>query len=115
MIAKLKRRYADLRWGASQIGFVIGVSNFILLVYNFTDLKQLPFELFAPLMGIILVVVYSFAGKIFRTKQMRVDHDLGFEQNPQMAKTLRMILEQNNTNPETLNQIEYLRKIESAR
>jgi len=110
---KIKRRYADLRFGYAQIGLVIGLANFLLLAYNFTNAKELvSFPIFilvtASIFGAALIII----GHQFRNRQMGVDHDLGFEKAPLNAKTYRLILQQFPSTPETIDFIEYLKKIE---
>ena len=116
LLAKLKRKYADIRWGYSQIGFFIGLANFLLLVYNFTEAKDfISFELFVLLLSVILLVGLTMIGKVFRKTQMSVDHDLGFEQAPLNAKVYRLILEQYPQTEETKDFISYLKRIEDKK
>jgi len=112
-ITKLKRRYADMRWGFAQVSVIIGLTNFLLISYNFTNAKELvSFPIF------ILLTVFGFIasliviGKIFRDKQMGVDHDLGFENAPLNAKTYRIIIEQLPQTKESIEFVKYLKKIE---
>ena len=114
-IDKLKRRYADIRWGYAQFGFFIGLANFLILVYNFTPAKDIiSFEIFVPITLAVFLLIFTYSGQLFRNKQMATDHDLGFERNPAMAKVLRIILEQQELKTdEIIQQINYLRKIET--
>ena len=113
LFIKLKRRYADLRFGYAQIGIVIGLANFLLLAYNFTNAKNiLSFPIFVIITACGFSVVLILIGKLFRNKQMGVDHDLGFENAPLQAKTFRIILEQFSYTKEATDFIEYLKRIE---
>lgn len=111
-----KRCYADVRWGYAQIGFFIGLGNFLILVYNFTDAKNyIDFGIFIPIISVIFLLVFLFVGTYFRKNQMAIDHDLGFERDPSTARIFRIILENLTPNIEIKNQIEYLKKIEEQR
>lgn len=113
---KLKRRYADLRFGYAQVGILIGLANFLLLAYNFTNAKDIvSFPIFILITAVGFAAVLILIGKVFRNKQMGVDHDLGFENAPLNAKTFRIILEQFPPNKETTDYIQYLRNIEEGK
>ena len=115
-IGKLKRRYADLRVGFAQISIVIGLTNFLLITYNFTNAKDIvSFPVFVLLTAFGLVVILILIGKSFRNRQMGVDHDIGFEKAPLNAKTFRIILEQFPPTIETVDYIKYLKKIEEGK
>lgn len=116
LIPKFQRRFSDLKWGYSQVGIMIGLSNFLLLIYNFTGVKTiLSFEYFVILSIVIIIIPLLLIGTLFRKKQMGVEYTLGFEQAPAQATVFRMILEQLPQTDETMNYIKYLRKIEEKK
>src|SRR3990172_4646826 len=113
LFIKLKRRYADLRFGYAQVGILIGLANFLLLAYNFTNAKDIvSFPIFVLVTAFGFGAVLILIGKSFRNRQMGVDHDLGFEKAPLQAKTFRILLQQSPTSKETIDFIDYLKRIE---
>lgn len=116
MFDKLKRRYADLRFGYAQVGILIGLANFLLIAYNFTNAKDvISFPIFVLITALGFCAGLILIGKSFRDRQMGVDHDLGFEKAPLNAKTFRLILQQFKPTVETTEFIEYLKKIEAGK
>lgn len=114
MIAKLKRRYADLRFGYAQIGVIIGLANFLLIAYNFTNAKDIvSFPIFVGFTALGFAVVLVLIGHAFKRTQMSTDHDIGFEYAPMNAKTFRLILEQLPLTEESISFIKYLKQIET--
>ena len=113
-IHNLKRRYSDLRWGYSQVGFLIGMVNFLILFYNFTGIKtMLNFWVFAVLSFGLFLIAFMLVGKVFRQKQMSTDANLSFEQQPLYAKTYRMLLEQGVQTDEVKKHVVFLKRIEN--
>lgn len=120
----IKRRYFDGRIGYTLIAPLFAVNNFVLIAYNFTDLKNIiPFDFFVLFFILSSVVVLVFLGNTFRNKQLSIDVDLSYEKSPQQATTNRIILEQiqkiqfqNNLviSKELKDRIDYLRNIESV-
>ena len=111
---KLKRRYSDLRWGYSQVGVIIGLSNFLLLAYNFTNAKELTsFPIFVSLTAVGFGLSLILIGHVFKKQQMSTDHDIGFEHSPVIAKAYRLILQQLPQTEETMQFVKYLKKIEA--
>lgn len=90
----LKRRYADMRFGQAQFAVMIGITNFLLLTYNFTSLKDwLEFHWYALIAVNIFVIGLIILGKGFRLKQMSTDSNLSFYQAPLWRKYDRIQLE----------------------
>ena len=120
-----KRRYYDLRQGWTILAPLFAYSNFVLIIYNFTDLREsLSQEMFIILFSIGAGIILLLMGKTFRKNQLSVDLSLAYERNKAAAKTLRIHLEtskkilekMNEPIPEELEErIEYLRKIESGK
>ena len=109
----VKRSFAHTKWGYSQCGFFLGLGNFLLLVYNFTSVKNyVDFTMFVPIFSIGLLFLFLFIGHFFRKKQMATESTLGFEHSPTLAKILRLILESIPKSNESSKQIEYLKNIE---
>ncbi len=118
----LKRRYSDMKYAIGVIAPIIAYSNFILIAYNFTDLKNIiPFYIFAPLFSIGLVIMLTLIGKVFRKKQLATDITLIYEQSVESARTARVSMEfavllgkKLGLEPtqEYLDRIEYHRQIE---
>lgn len=115
-VSYFKRRYADSRVGYALLAPLLAFSNFILLVYNFTALSFIPFELFVVLAITFGAITLAFVGRLFRKKQQSTDFDLAFERSRQGAKVLRILLESQDGIPskEMLDEIAYLRKIETG-
>ncbi len=117
-----KRRYVDIRHALIMFSPVLAYSNFILIAYNFTDLKDmLPFLIFAPVFTIGLIIILTIVGKVFRTKQQATDITLTFERSIEANKTLRITTEllielgkklDIKPSQEILDRVEYLKRIE---
>ena len=124
MLSYIKRRYYDLRQAWGLVAPLFAFTNFILIAYNFTGLKDLlPVEYFVIFFTSGTVVIFFLIGKIFRKKQLTTDLNLSYEQAGEAAKTSRIQLETyklilqklNSSIPNELeNRIEYLRKIEAG-
>lgn len=124
MLSYIKRRYYDLRQAWSLVAPLFAFTNFILIAYNFTGLKDLlPVEYFVIFFTVGTVVIFFLIGKTFRKKQLTTDLNLAYEQAAEAAKTSRiqletykLILQKLNSPipPELENRIEYLRKIEAG-
>ncbi len=112
----IKRRYAEIRWGYAQVGFFIGLSNFMILSYNFTGIKDIiRMEYFIPIVGIIFAILFTSIGAYFRKNQMSLEHDLGFERAPTTARMFRIILEGLKPTDEVIKEIQYLKRIEAGK
>lgn len=118
----IKRRYYDIRQAWSLIAPIFGYANFVLLFYNFTDLKKLiEFNIFIPIFTIGMGILFVFIGRAYRKKQMSTDMDLSYERGSQGARTARIMLEfqrdvmkqlKMTVPQELIDRIEYLHKIE---
>jgi hypothetical protein len=107
---------------ATLVSPVIAFSNFLLLAYNFTGLKDtIPFHLFVPLFIVSILVLLVTIGKLFRMKQQATDITLSFERSVEANKSIRIITEYMielgkkldvKTPKEILDRVEYLKKIE---
>lgn len=82
-----RRRYYDLRFSWGLLGPSLGIGNFVLIAYNFTDLKQIPFEYFAVFFVIFMVATMSLLGSFLRKYQMPTDFKLQYERNVEQVKT----------------------------
>ncbi len=82
-----RRRYYDMRFSWGLVGPLIGVGNFVLIVYNFTSLKDIPFEVFAIIFAVIIISVMSFLGLFLRRYQMPTDFKLQYEKNVEQVRT----------------------------
>lgn len=117
----MKRRYTDVRFALAVFAPIIAYSNFILIAYNFTDIKDiLPFYLFAPVFTIGLIILLGIVGILFRTKQQSVDLTLGYERSVEANRTalisMEHIADMGRTigfepKQEYIDRLEYLRKI----
>lgn len=112
-----------MRYAYVFIAPIIAYSNFVLIAYNFTDLKEaIRFEIFTVFFTLGLIAVIAFAGMILRKNQMPTDFKLQYERNQEMMKTHLAILEgvlelsgNNSPNHEALKKIQtrinYLKKV----
>lgn len=92
MIRYVKRRYADLRFAINVVAPVLSYSNFVLLAYNFSDMKDmLPFEIFVPLFTGGLVGILLIIGLTFRKKQLETDITLQYEQSIPAVRSMRIL------------------------
>jgi len=112
----LQKSYFDLRLGMPIFFPFLSMSNFLLIAYNFTGLKDvMGFELFAVLLAVTMVLTLVIIGRTFRKVQLATESDLGYERQKQSAKTQRVILENllsSKHNDELVERIAYLKKIE---
>ena len=91
---KTKRHYADFRTGLPIIAPLLSISNFILLAYNFTALKDMvSIEIFGVGFAIIFVTSMVLIGNFYRKKQQPIDFGLQFERNRKNAMMFRLLLE----------------------
>ena len=88
-----KKRFLELRLGLPLIAPLLSFSNFILIAYNFTDLKQLPFPIFAILFAVGVLAILILVGHYFRNIQQPTDFKLMYERNLEHVKTMLVILE----------------------
>lgn len=87
-LIEARRRYVDITFGYSIVGPLIAYSNFSLIAYNFTDLKNiLPFELFIPLFLVGLGIILSFAGLVFRKYHLPTSFKMQYERNIEQVRT----------------------------
>lgn len=82
-----RRRYYDLRFSWGLVGPLLGIGNFALIAYNFTSLKEIPFEVFAIIFATIMVCTMSFVGLFLRRYQMPTDFKLQYERNVEQVRT----------------------------
>lgn len=125
LVSYFKRRYYDLRQGWTVLAPLFAYSNFVLIIYNFTNLKEIVSqEIFVILFSVGAGLILLLMGKTFRKKQLSVDLSLAYERNKAAAKTLRIHLETSKRILEKMNEpvsieleerIEYLRSIESGK
>jgi len=120
---KVKRNYSDFRIGLPIIAPLLAISNFVLLAYNFTDLKDMmPIEIFGIIFATGFVSLMVLMGKVFRKKQQSTDFDLQFERARKHAMIYRIILEAQlrsflSTDKQAIEiqeTIDYLKSIESG-
>lgn len=94
ILNELRRRFTDIKFGYNLIGPVIAYSNFSLIAYNFTDLKEwIPFEIFVILFAVGLAAFLAFAGMMFRKYQLPTDFRLQYERNVELVESQLAILE----------------------
>jgi len=87
-LIEVRRRYVDITFGYAIVGPLIAYSNFSLIAYNFTDLKDiLPFELFIPLFLVGLGIILSFAGLVFRKYHLPTSFKMQYERNIEQVRT----------------------------
>ena len=119
----LKKNYAEFRIGLPIIAPLLAISNFILLAYNFTALKDvISIELFAIIFVAVFVGSMVLLGKTFRNKQQPTDITMSFERHKKQALMFRLLLENSashflSTDPrhkEIQESIDYLKKIEDG-
>lgn len=82
-----------MRYGYILIAPIITYSNFILIAYNFTFFKEIPFPIFVIILTLGILGTLVALGRIFRRNQLEVDEDLKYERARAQAKTNRIILE----------------------
>lgn len=63
------------------------MGNFLLIAYNFTNLKDLPFEVFMVIFILAVVSAMSFFGLFLRRYQLPTDFKLQYERNVEQVKT----------------------------
>ncbi len=91
-ISFFKRKFYDMRYAYGLVAPIIAYSNFALIAYNFTDLKDIPFEIFAPIFSVGLVTILTMAGMVLRKKQLPTDFKLQYERNIELVRTQLVIL-----------------------
>lgn len=117
-----KRRYTDIRYAIGILAPIFAYTNFILLAYNFTELKNiLPFYLFAPMFSIGMIILLVYVGLLFRKKQQATDITLAYERSVEGNRTARISMEHImelgeklgvKPTQEYIDRVAYLRKIE---
>jgi len=94
ILNEIRRRFTDIKFGYSLIGPLIAYSNFSLIAYNFTALKDLvPFGIFVIFFAVGLAVILAFAGMVFRKYQLPTDFRLQYERNVELVESQLAILE----------------------
>ncbi len=88
-----KKRFLELRLGLPLIAPLLAFSNFVLIAYNFTDLKLLPFPIFTILFAVGVIIILILVGHYFRKIQQPTDFKLMYERNLEFVKTILVILE----------------------
>ena len=124
-VKKIKRNFVDMRLAWGLVAPLIALSNFILLFYNFTDLKdKIPFDYFLLGFGVLSVVILIVIGKIFRKNQLSTDINLAYEQSTEHVRTQRIEMEaikeiankmQISLPFEFFQRVEYLKKLENGK
>jgi len=72
---------------------MIAMSNFILIAYNFTNLKDImPMWTFAIIAIALLISSLIVIGLLFQRKQHSTDLSLAYERNIPFAKTMIVLL-----------------------
>src|SRR5688572_8010581 len=89
----LREGYVDLRFGWTVIGPAIGFANFLMLAYITFVKDIMPLEVFAPLFSVAVVVGLTYLGKLFRTKQLKIDSVKNYEQQIEPNKTTRIMFD----------------------
>lgn len=89
----VKRRFFDFRYGFPFLSPLIGVSNFVLIAYNFTMLQVIPFEVFVILFCLVFGSGVVFIGAMMRKKQLPTDYKMQYEQSIEFITSIRMTME----------------------
>jgi hypothetical protein len=124
-----KRRWFEFRLGyATYLTFVVAFSNFILLLYNFSDptiRENIPFEYFIIIMGVSILGLGILFGMFHLKKQFPTEAMVSTEQNPYFYKIIQNSkeviqfdaltailteLEENCKDPERKAMLEFARK-----
>ena len=86
--ALIKRSWLYFRTGyATYLVFIVGLSNFLLLLYNFTPFKDyLDFTPFAILVVILLLPLGIIIGRLHFRKQHGTEMIISTDKNPYMYK-----------------------------
>lgn len=79
----LNRLFTYVRNGHNQVGLLLSMINFFLIVYNFSPLvEKIPMWVFAALFFPSYVIIALIAGYFFVKKQYKTEHILQQENNP---------------------------------
>ena len=117
----IKKFYMDMRLGSGVATPIFSYSSFVLIAYNFTGLKEIPFPVFVAGFTAALITGFIIIGSIFRNHQMSTDQDLIYYQQKELIRTQRITLEAITKHPdiETTQQvterIEYLKRLEAGK
>lgn len=118
----LKKWYVEVRYGAGVITPLFSYSSSVLIVYNFTNLKMIPFPIFTVFFTIGLLAIFLGLGRIFRLRQLSTDQDLIYAQQKESARTQKIILEalyeimeSSNKKLDVYERIQYLKQIEQSK
>ena len=105
----VRRRYHDVRAGMVTISPVVAISNFLLIAYNFSVIKDMiPFELFTVLFVVGSIVTFMIIGGLFRKNQYKIDNAIQFENNPELVRILRILLKDCSVTDEVKDGIRHL-------
>ena len=90
----IKKLYFDLRQGYSHFGAILGISNFVMISYGLTVIKDyIPFRYFVIIVFFGMTFLLVAIGMTFRKKQMRTDLDQGFLRASEASKTTRILFD----------------------
>ncbi|HSA76902.1 MAG TPA: hypothetical protein VLE02_05105 [Nitrosarchaeum sp.] len=90
----IKKLYFDLRQGYSHFGAILGISNFVMISYGLTVIKEyIPFRYFVVIVFLGMAFLLVIIGMTFRKKQMSTDLDQGFLRASEASKTTRILFD----------------------
>lgn len=90
----IKKLYFDLRQGYSHFGAILGISNFVMISYGLTVIKDyIPFRYFVIIVFFGMAFLLVAIGMTFRKRQMSTDLDQGFLRASEASKTTRILFD----------------------
>jgi len=101
-LISVKRRYYDFRSGGITLAPVLGISNFMMLVYM-TINESVPLYIFVPAFAVLVLVSFTIIGRTFRKIQFSTDLNMGFERASKQGRTFFEIMESQRMMLEKLN------------
>lgn len=94
MMLNIKKLYFDLRQGYSHFGAILGISNFVMISYGLTVIKDyIPFRYFVIIVFFGMAFLLVAIGMTFRKRQMSTDLDQGFLRASEASKTTRILFD----------------------
>ena len=110
----IKELYHKMRLGQSVVFPVISMTNFIIISYSLTMIKDvIPIHFYIPIFAVALISILMVIGSVFHNKQQSTDFNMNFRKQTHLIKSIRLLLEsQLKKTPETETWIKELKKME---
>jgi len=110
----LKIIYHNFRVGQVAIYGILTMINFVIISHTLTVVKYyIPLSVYVPMILIAVVLLAIMTGKYFKKIQLGTDSNEVFRHSPELVRTLRLILEGQEENPQNQTWINQLKKYES--